>query len=175
MTHIPALNDAVVASRSQPMQSQLSVWSLKIHPPLTQFSDLKGKTLILISGYTYGGLREILSQDADIRITEAPNHEAALNMLGRGRGTHLLDYTHPVAELLETQPIARLRESPLRIRQGAWLVSRQRDDALAIRDAFDAAYQRLLEQGKVAPPPGLSGFRALPGYPLAAEEEQKQH
>ncbi|MDX1635903.1 MAG: transporter substrate-binding domain-containing protein [Marinobacter sp.] len=171
LTLIPALNEAVVASRSRPLQVQLSAWSLKIHPPITQFSDLKGKTLILISGYTYGGLRDILAMDKDIRITDAPNHEAALHMLGRGRGTHLLNYTHPIEQLLETLPIASLRQSPLRVRQAAWLVSRQRDDAIAIRDALDAAYEALVARGEVAPPPASTGFRALPGYPLTDQPQ----
>lgn len=174
LTRIPALSEAVVASRARPIEVQLSVWSLRIHPELTHFSDLQGKTLILIAGYTYGGLRDILMQDDSIRTTEAPSHEAALHMLGRGRGTHLLDYTHPIEAILPRVPIATLQQSPIRVRQAAWLVSRQRDDAVAIRDAFDAAYQRLVERGDVPPPPAPSTFRTLPGYPLAPDPAEQE-
>ncbi len=166
MTRIPALAPYVVTSRSRPVQAQLNAWSLANRPALEHFDELQGHTLILISGYTYGGLAELLNQDPGLRIAEAPNHEAAINMLARGRGDYLLGYRHPVESLLERIPAPPLRQSPLRLREGAWLVSRKRADAEAIRDAFDAAYKRLVERGEVDPPPATTNFRALPGYPL---------
>ena len=133
---------------------------------MTHFDELRGRTLIVINGYTYGGLLEKLQSYSDVRISEAPNHRAGINMLKRGRGDYLLDYLQPVMEIL-TEPSDRVvRHSEIRTRYGAWLFSLANHRASILWLAFDDAYERLAERGEVPPARVLEqGAFTIPGFP----------
>jgi polar amino acid transport system substrate-binding protein len=126
---------------------------------------LRNKTVILIGGYTYAGLRDWLTSQPDIQITEAPNHRSGLNMLKRHRGDYLLDYRQPVQETLSRTTDAEIRESEMRSRNGAWLFSLANPRAAILREAFDDAYLRLAEKGEVPPVRRFQKTYLVPGFP----------
>lgn len=163
VTDVPALEGEVLESFVSPLPFQLSAWGMAKMPPVTHFDDLKGRTLILITGYTYGGLAERLANDPDISITEAPNHQAAIAMLNRGRGDYLLDYQDPVKAVLEEFPVRGVHEYPMRVRNAAWVFSLANPRSAQLRDEFDDAYLRLAERGEVPAPRVLSEGFQLPG------------
>ncbi|PHQ15150.1 amino acid ABC transporter substrate-binding protein [Marinobacter profundi] len=166
LTAIPELHDHVVESWVSPIAIQLSAWYLESTPPVTRFESFHDSLLILIAGYTYGGLSAHLMQSDALRITEAPNHQAALDMLRKHRGHYLLDYREPVRTILTqdgTRP--RILETPVRSRNGAWLFSLARHHAVLLRDEFDEAYLRLAAAGKVPAPRAESSGYVLPGFP----------
>ncbi|MEC7816919.1 MAG: transporter substrate-binding domain-containing protein, partial [Pseudomonadota bacterium] len=111
MTDIPALTYDILESWANPASLQLSAWYRKGTQPVEHLDALRGKTVILIGGYTYGGFRDWLDQQKDIRLTEAPNHRSGIDMLKRKRGDYLLDYRQPVIEVLEERPGHGLQES----------------------------------------------------------------
>lgn len=165
LTGIPSLKDDVLESWVSPVPVQLSAWYVAGTPPLTHLDDLRGKMLIVIGGYTYGGLLERLQSYEDIRITEAPNHRSGIDMLKRKRGDYLLDYRQPVLEIL-TEPSDRvMRESEVRTRNGAWLFSLANPKASILREAFDDAYLRLVERGEVPPVRMPDTGSYIPGFP----------
>lgn len=166
LTDIPALNGYVLESDVSPIATKLSVWSLEETPAITRFENFNDRILILISGYTYGGLLYHLEDSPSIRVTYAPNHLAALKMLERNRGHYLLDYQFPVRETLHEEPVENIREQPVRTRFTAWLFSRQTTNHQVLRDRFDQAYRRLAEQGKVPTEQDKSGSYTLLGLPL---------
>ncbi|KPP96724.1 MAG: amino acid ABC transporter substrate-binding protein, PAAT family [Marinobacter sp. HL-58] len=163
VTDVPALEDEVLESYVSPLPFQLSAWGMKDAPPVQHFNDLKNKTLILIAGYTYGGLAERLERTPGIRVTEAPNHQAAVAMLNRGRGDYLLDYQDPVKAVLEEFPVQGIREYPVRTRNAAWIFSLANPRSSDLREEFDDAYLRLAERGEVPRPRTLSKGFLLPG------------
>lgn len=169
LTNIPALEGAVLESRAHPIEVQLSAWYVEGTPPIERFEDFYGRRLILIAGYTYAGLSEYLNQHEAIQTTEAPGHKAALDMLVRQRGHYLLDYRSPIEQVLQAHPVENLRQSKVRIRNASWLFSLKRPQAHALREAFDSAFQRLVDRGEV--PAVLAPLESgeLPGFPSADE------
>ena len=165
MTDIPALKDDVLESWISPIPVELSAWYLEGVPPVDHMDRLRNKTVILIGGYTYAGLRDWLTAQPDIRITEAPNHRSGLNMLKRQRGDYLLDYRQPVQESLSRNEDNEIRESEMRSRNGAWLFSLANPRAAILREAFDDAYLRLAERGEVPPVRRFQQTYVVPGFP----------
>lgn len=112
--------------------------------------DLKGRGLILISGYTYWQPTNALLGDSALAITphRTGSHSAALEMLQRHRGDFLLDYQTPVEQArrrlgMAELPFVQLQRLPLKL-----IVSRRAPDAEALRDALDRAYQELSAAGE---------------------------
>ncbi|MBU2952975.1 substrate-binding periplasmic protein [Marinobacter sp. F3R08] len=165
LTNIPALDGEVLESWASPLPAQLSAWYLAGTQPLDHFDKLLNKTVIVIGGYTYGGLLYWLESKDSIRVTEAPNHRSALDMLKRGRGDYLLDYRQPVMDTLEVPADSMIRESEVRSRNLAWLFSLANPRAAIVREAFDDAYIRLAETGEVPPVRKLKEGYVIPGFP----------
>lgn len=161
----PVLKDAVLESWTSPIPVELSAWYREDTEPLEHMDQLHGSMVILIGGYTYGGLRYWLEDQPDIRITEAPNHRSAVDMLKRKRGDYLLDYRQPVREILTHPSDAIIRESEVRSRNSAWMISLANPRAAILREAFDDAYLRLAERGEVPPVRRLQETFVLPGFP----------
>lgn len=161
----PVLKEAVLESWISPIPVELSAWYRQDTELLEHMDQLHGSMVILIGGYTYGGLRYWLEDQPDIRITEAPNHRSAVDMLKRKRGDYLLDYRQPVREILTHPSDAIIRESELRTRNSAWMFSIANPRAAILREAFDDAYLRLAERGEVPPARRLQETFVLPGFP----------
>ncbi|MHA7853824.1 substrate-binding periplasmic protein [Marinobacter shengliensis] len=161
----PVLKEAVLESWISPIPVELSAWYRQDTEPLEHMDQLHGSMVILIGGYTYGGLRDWLEDQPDIRITEAPNHRSAVDMLKRKRGDYLLDYRPPVREMLTHPSDAIIRESEVRSRNSAWMFSLASSRAAILREAFDDAYQRLAERGEVPPVRRFEKTFVLPGFP----------
>ncbi len=174
VTQIPELQGLVLESEISTVPVRLSVWSLDGTAPVTRFESFHDRILILITGYTYGGLRDYLEQQDSIRLTYAPNHLAALRMLQRGRGHYLLDYQFPVREVMKANGIGGIQEQELRTRYSAWLFSRQNPRSLRLRREFDAAYRRLEARGEVPGAIARDADFLLPGFP-ADSVQSGQH
>ncbi|MDC0660931.1 substrate-binding periplasmic protein [Marinobacter sp. SS21] len=165
LSQIPELQDQVLESEISPVPVRLSVWSLDGSAPVTRFESFHDRILILITGYTYGGLRDYLEQQDSIRLTYAPNHLAALYMLQRDRGHYLLDYQFPVREVMKEQGISGIQEQEVRTRYSAWLFSRKNPHSRRLQRDFDAAYRRLEARGEVPPAIARDADFLLPGFP----------
>lgn len=112
--------------------------------------DLKGRGIILISGYSYWQQSNALINDPALAMHQhrTGSHRAALEMLRRRRGDFLLDYQSPVEQArrrlgMEELPYLQLQHIPLKL-----IVSRHAPDAKALRNALDRAYQELREAGE---------------------------
>lgn len=164
LSGIPALKNDVLESRVTPSVVLLSAWYTEGTPPLTHFQDFHGKNVIVISGYSYGSLLERLSRFTDVRVTVAPHHRSAIDMLQRGRGDYVLDYRQPVRQVLKDADNGpAVYESEICTRDVAWLFSLARHDAAVLRDAFDRAYRRLAARGEVNPVQFHGPALRLPG------------
>jgi polar amino acid transport system substrate-binding protein len=167
MTGIPALASDTLESWANPVALQLSAWYLKGTAPVEHIDALRGNTVILIGGYTYGGFRDWLERQSDIQITEAPGHRSAIGMLKRKRGDYLLDYRQPIREVLTEASDDFIQESEIRTRYGAWLFSLASPRAAILREAFDDAYLRLTERGILPPVLEKAPTYVVPGFPEA--------
>lgn len=112
--------------------------------------DLKGRGLIMISGYTYWQQINNLINDPALAIAQhrTSTHTAALEMLQHRRGDYLLDYQTPVEQArkrlgMNELPFMQLQRIPLKL-----IVSRHAPGAEALRDALDRAYEELQAAGE---------------------------
>ncbi len=151
VTGVPALEGYVLESRARPVRIHLKIWHLDSTPPVENLNDLKGKRLILITGFTYGGLAYKLTPENGYNVTTTTSHASALKMLKIGRGDYLLDYSDPVYEVMKQEPVDNLRSVPVRERTAAFLISRKNPLAEEILRRVDAAYERLIENGVIKP------------------------
>ena len=165
LSRIPALHGDVLESWASPMPVYLSSWYLQSNPELGHFDQFDGKTVIVISGYTYRGLAAWLERRDQVRVTQAPNHRAGVDMLKRGRGDYLLDYREPVREILQLPGDRDIRETKVRTRHVAWLFSLANPRAAVLREAFDDAYARLVERGEVPAQNNPDNGFVIPGFP----------
>lgn len=165
MKHTPALLNKVLESEISPVSAHLSAWYRSDTEVLENFEQLKGKTVIIIGGYTYGGLIDWLHTTGGIDVTEAPNHRSAIEMLKRKRGDYLLDYLEPVQQILTQPSDSIIRESAIRTRPTAWIFSLKSPHAALFREDFDSAYLRLMKAGKMPQVNELESSFVIPGFP----------
>lgn len=165
LSGVPILQGEVLESWMNVYPVQLSAWYLKTLEPLSHFDQLDGKTVIVIGGYTYGGLLSWLKASNQIRLTQAPNNRAAFEMLKLKRGDYVLDYREPVERILDQTADSMIQGSDVRSRYSAWLYSLASPRAALLREEFDDAYLRLLDRGEV---PAFQDFNSgfvIPGFP----------
>lgn len=112
--------------------------------------DLKGRGVIMISGYTYWQPVNEMLNDPQLGIEQhrTGTHTAALEMLQRRRGDFLLDYQTPVEQArrrlgMVELPYVELLRIPLKL-----IVSNKAPGAEALRDALDRAYAELQAAGE---------------------------
>ena len=112
--------------------------------------DLKGRGVIMISGYTYWQPVNEMLNDPRLAVEQhrTGTHTAALEMLQRRRGDFLLDYQSPVEQArkrlgLSELPYVELQRIPLKL-----IVSSHAPGAEALRDALDRAYAELQAAGE---------------------------
>lgn len=112
--------------------------------------DLKGRGVIMISGYTYWQPINEMLNDPQLAVEQhrTGTHTAALEMLQRRRGDFLLDYQTPVEQArkrlgMSELPYLELQRIPLKL-----IVSNHAPGAEALRDALDRAYAELTAAGE---------------------------
>lgn len=155
---LPDLQAHTLETRTPIASLNLSAYHSPQLPEVKNIEDLRGKSLILISGYTYMKVLEEIMTDPRTTYSRAPHHAASLQMLMMGRGDYLLNYDQPLARAMEEHPpMIPLQRSPLLTREAIFLVSRQTREAETVVRRLNTAYQALKEED-------LTGT-AYPGNP----------
>ncbi len=86
----------VLYSPERILLNSINLYSLKGRALPKTIEELKGRSLIVLSGYSYDGLAARVTDPASkIRVTDAYTHEAAFKMLLVGRAEFVLDYQRP--------------------------------------------------------------------------------
>lgn len=81
---------------------RLKTYNLAGVPAVSTLTELRGRRLIVIRGYGYGGLiNKLLDPESGITLVVVKNHQEAFEQLLAGRGDYLLDYQGPAAQTLE--------------------------------------------------------------------------
>ncbi|HRE16888.1 MAG TPA: hypothetical protein PLW86_07435, partial [Rhodocyclaceae bacterium] len=88
---------------------ELRVYYLGDKAPIKARTDLVGKSVITIRGYSYAGFISFVNDEKN-RISNNPaaNHRTAFEMLDAGRADYLLDYGVNVPEALPPSQLAKL-------------------------------------------------------------------
>lgn len=126
----PALSDCCLLSRKPVASTDIRVYHLERLPPVRALQDLQGKSVIVIHGYSYGGLLAALSEGpSPITPQLAMTHSAAFRMLQGGRADYVVDYAGPAGEVLADAPIPGVRWENLSRQEVFLVLSRAYPDA----------------------------------------------
>lgn len=117
--------------------------------------DLKGRGVIMISGYTYWQPVNEMLNDPQLAVQQhhTSTHTAALEMLQRRRGDFLLDYQKPVELARKRLGMPELQFIQLQSIPARLIISRHAPGARALRDALDRAFDELQAAGEIPPQP----------------------
>lgn len=140
-----------VVSPKQISEINLDIYSLGSTELLPKSLDeLKGKTLITIFGYNYGGALKFLEDPQNnIKTEPAKNHESAFKMLQIGRAPLLLDYREPGTETIAKLNISGIKSNPVKTLGIFIHISNKVPDAQAIMDKLMKAHDQLKSEGKI--------------------------
>lgn len=122
----------------------------KSAPQLPQ--DLRGKRLLLIHGFTYWApeARQLLDDPSlQLRLSKAHSHEAAIELLQRGRNDYLLAYQPPIEEALAHSGGTALQGITLHSLPVSLLLSRHSPRANELQARLEQAYAELKSSGEL--------------------------
>ncbi|CAA7618139.1 ABC-type amino acid transport/signal transduction system protein [Candidatus Terasakiella magnetica] len=138
----PLLDQCCIYSRRNVWYDELRVYSIGDKPLIRTKEDLAGKSIITLSGFSYGGLATILADPKNaITNNVAHTHEAAFAMLEAGRADYLLNYAEVAdAHVLSRRSIPELRQSVLDTVRMYFVISRSYPDAQKVLDRLEAVH-----------------------------------
>ena len=138
MVHSPALVACCLLNRDPLYTTDLKTYYIGDKPPINSRSDLIGKRIITIRGYSYSGLITFID-DPQNRITNeiAPTHESAFQMLIYKRADYVLNYDSPASVTLAAHPIANLRQDTLERVRTHIALSKSYPDAEKVMERFE--------------------------------------
>ncbi|MGM0419173.1 MAG: hypothetical protein ACQEQS_10660, partial [Thermodesulfobacteriota bacterium] len=119
-------------------------------PDIKKPGDLKNKSVIILSGYSYGGwINFIKDRTNSVKYTEAHNHDSALRMLKAGRADYLLNYSRPAEKALKKSSEENIYLNTVSSFGAYFVVSKNTPDAENILKNLENAYLKLKKQNKL--------------------------
>lgn len=112
---------------------ELDAYRMAATPPLGGIENTRGKSVILLRGYGYGGWIDFFKDPGNgLRLSYADSREAAIRMLANGHGDYLMDYSDPAALALAQTTVPGLSAEMLTRLDTFFLVSKKVPDGAAL-------------------------------------------
>lgn len=109
LVHAPALDECCLFSKKSVIGADLRVYRIGNTPPIKNQEQLRGKNIIIVAGYSYGGMIKFLKDPNNaINVEVADSHRAGFAMLKAGRGDYFLDYDGASEQALIGNPVSNL-------------------------------------------------------------------
>lgn len=147
---IPILEDKVIYSDSELAAVRINAYHIGERAWIEDLNDLKGKQVIGLRGYSYGGrITQFISDPAnEIVYHLCDSHESGFGMLLRKRGDCFIDYQSPSEVVFKTLKIENLQSTKLAVMHVFFNISKNTPDYLKLKEGLDRAYRELFEEGK---------------------------
>ncbi|MBI3444051.1 MAG: transporter substrate-binding domain-containing protein [Magnetospirillum sp.] len=114
LVRMAELDECCLYSSAPVLVQEPRIYFLDGKPPVSGKEELAGKSLIVINGFTYGGLIRHINDPAHGIVTEvAESLDAAFRMLEAGRADYLLSYEANAQAILAARPIRGLNSRPM--------------------------------------------------------------
>ncbi len=150
MGAFPVWKHVMIFGREPLARLQLQVYFTDNMPPVRSSQDLRGKSALLVKGYTYGYMRDYLQfPENRVQLTLADNHREAFETLASGRNIYLLDYLRPAEETVLKMQLPGLMQRTLSQVPIYWAVSKRSPQAQGLLATLEATYQRMVWEGKL--------------------------
>jgi ABC-type amino acid transport substrate-binding protein len=143
------LNDTELYLRSkEPLGTiKLQVVSETEHKNINSIADIKGRELIIISGYSYGGKIDLLKNRREFIVsTMVESHKAGIKALKAGRGKFFLGYKLPISMIEQKLQLKKalfkyqIDEIPMYL-----YLDKQTPDAQKVMKKINQAHAELLK------------------------------
>ena len=111
---VPYYDGKVIYSRFPVSDLDLRIYFRKGTPSAEGIGALKGKRVIVIMGYGYGGLIQFLKDPANqITLDPSHTHAIAFRKLAAGRADYVLDYRQPASIAVKEEGIKGLESNSI--------------------------------------------------------------
>lgn len=142
---IPALQDFTLETPSIGVDITLCAFSLEGTAVLENTQALKSSQLVLIRGYTYRAQLDKIFEQSTRKPIVAPDHNAAMLLLQKGRGDYLISYADPIESALANYPQIDSKCDVLDTWPLVYVVSDRNPDAAKVANTLTETYRRLSE------------------------------
>ena len=140
----PDILDSVHYGRLPMAYLELGAYRMTGAPPLGAIEKTRGKSVILLRGYGYGGWIDFFKDPANaLRLSYADSREAAFRMLSSGHGDYLVDYSGPAALALARSSVPGLDAEVLTRLETYFLVSKKAPDADALLRRIEGIFAQM--------------------------------
>lgn len=145
----PGLDEHTLLTSRDLGQVNINLYYLPGQPPPDWPQGLRGRSVIMITNFTYTNALKntVLDQELDLTLYKSNSHRGAVEMLRRGRGDYLLDYRAQVDVVLEELDGISLEHIEVAVQPMRLVLSRHSGFAEQLQQDLDAAFDRLRAQG----------------------------
>jgi len=113
-------------------------------------TDLTGKKIILLLGYSYGDWGRYIRNEANkVKFIEVKTHQDALRLLNRGRFQYLLNYQAPMNTMFENTSTAKLQWQTISSLPIMFNVSKAHPSAKLLLAKLDRKLADLIQRGEL--------------------------
>ncbi|WP_419798382.1 MAG: substrate-binding periplasmic protein [Terasakiella sp.] len=134
------INDHVFYSNHPVGHITLNAYHKKDRPHISDLSDLRGKSVLIIRGYAYDGRIRFLKDPANkITVLETAKHQDAIRQLQNGNVDYLLDYERPTKNAIEKNQMSPddFHIDLISQYSAYFVISKRSKNARAIMDSLD--------------------------------------
>lgn len=118
--------------------------------PVRTLQDFRGKSVILVKGFTYGYMRDYLQfPENRVKLTMADNHAVAFDALAVNRNVYVLDYRRPAERAIQGMELSGLMQRNLSQMPIYWAVSKRSALGEGLLSTLESTYERMLWEGKL--------------------------
>jgi len=147
---IKELQDKVWSGSKALHHLSLNLYSLSEPMNKVKKSDLKGKKVILLLGYNYGGWGDyIRNKKNGVNFIDVKRHDDALRLLKKGRYQYLLNYRAPMNIALKKLPIPELKQSNINELPIVFNVTKSMKDGKQLLTRLESKLVELIKSGQV--------------------------
>lgn len=144
LSTIDVYKDHVLISEHPIDRLELRVYSTKDMEGFHNKYDLIGKSVVILRGYSYGGLLDFIEDPANkiytIRVT---SHDQALSVLATRNIDYMIDYARIVESAREKYPVPTLKSRVLSTLDVHINLSNKMDNAKKVLERLGEAYKKI--------------------------------
>ncbi|MCP4163534.1 MAG: amino acid ABC transporter substrate-binding protein [Deltaproteobacteria bacterium] len=128
----------------------LRAYTTKKNKKIIKKEDLKGTSVIILRGYSYGGwINYIKNPKNSVDYLKANKHTSALKMLRAGRGDYLLDYKAPCNIAQKKVTIKNLKHNDISSLPIYFIVSGKLKNGGDVLKNLEREFKKLKNSGKL--------------------------
>ncbi|MGB1237493.1 MAG: substrate-binding periplasmic protein [Pseudomonadales bacterium] len=144
LSTIPAFEGNTLVGDSEVEQITLQAFSLGNASPIKKREDLRGKNILILRGYSYGGWVSYIKNPAnEISYTEVDTHAQGFKALRLKRAQFLLGYRGPAQKTLAKAPVYNLVAQTISAFSVRFVVSAKATAPQQLLDKLETAFKSL--------------------------------